>query len=320
MGLNVLAVPSRRQEAIPMHPSRPRRRPAFVVFGVSTLAALILPLRLERLPAASASPRLSDFRVASPTPEQQEDVETLRRALSDRRLSTDGIGVYALPTGDGPTTVATRVPDEFVISAVGSGVYEVTRVESAVPPIPIGQFRAASASEWARNNADCDIYSTKGFARTQCFEITQQAGDADPGRAFWQYTAEASGHSKGGRKMDRMWVERRPADGSPRQEFDGIPEPKEARNRADNCVQVSEGITISSGQPVEVGWSHSWNRMTCETYRPKMYDDEGHWATIWEGNRDVGQKDIRHVLLTMPVKTAEGALPAWIRLNGQHTR
>lgn len=60
--------------------------------------------------------------------------------------------------------------------------------------------------------------------------------------------------------------------------------------------------------------------MTCETYRPKMYDDEGHWATIWEGNPSVNQKDSRHVLFTMPVKTAEGALPAWVRLNGQHTR
>jgi hypothetical protein len=222
--------------------------------------------------------------------------------------------------------VVTRFPDEFLLNAVGGDIYEVTRVETALPSADhrsSGGLRVAAAgsgTEWVRNNADCDIYSTKGFARTQCFDIYEQAGDADPTRSFWQYTAEASGHSKGGRKMDRRWVERRPAEGSASQEFDGLPEPKEARNRADNCKQESEGISIKSGQPVEVGRSHTWSRMTCETYRPKMYDDEGHWATIWEGNPNVGEKDMRHVMFTMPVQTRQGALPAWSRLNGQHTR
>lgn len=113
-------------------------------------------------------------------------------------------------------------------------------------------LRPAGGPGWVRSNADCDIYSTEGFARTQCFEINKQNGDTDAGRSFWQYTAEATGHSKGGRDMDRIWVERQPARGSAKQEFDGIPEPKEARNKADNCVQQSEGISITSGAPVQV--------------------------------------------------------------------
>jgi hypothetical protein len=33
----------------------------------------------------------------------------------------------------------------------------------------------------------------------------------------------------------------------------------------------------------------------------------------------VGEKEMRHVMFTMPMKTGQGQLPAWVRLNGQHT-
>lgn len=300
-----------------------RRRSALTV-GVVALAAMALTI--AQLPAASAAPDLRAFGVTDLTPEQRDEARALRKALAERNISQDGIRVFTVTTKDGPTTLITRAPAEFSLRRLDGGIYELTRVETARPvgdpPMANGGLRTAatSGSEWVRSTADCDIYSTKGFARTQCFEINRQAGDTDPRRTFWQYTVEATGHSKGGRKMDRMWVERKPSAASARQEFDGIPEPKEARNKADRCVQETEGIAIGSGAPVQIGFSKSWTRMTCETYRPKMYEDEGHWATIWEGDPSVSEKDSRHVMFTMPVKTAEGALPAWVRLNGQHTR
>ena len=306
-----------------MRPLSIRRRsaPLFVSMAV---AALLIPV--TQLPGASATPNVQSFAVSHLTAEQHDEVQMLRQALAERNIDQSGIGVFALPTTDGLTTIITRRPEEFSLRPQSGGLYELTRIESALPgadlSTPADGIRAASAngSEWVRSNADCDIYSTEGFARTQCFEINRQAGDTDAGRTFWQYTAEATGHSKGGRKMDRIWIERKPAETSAAQQFDGIPEPKEARNKADNCVQETEGISIQSGAPVQIGFSKNWSRMTCETYRPKMYDDEGHWATIWEGNPTVSEKDSRHVLFTMPVKTAEGALPDWVRLNGQHTR
>jgi hypothetical protein len=285
------------------------------------LGLLVLVSALTPTFRASAAPSLSSFRVASPNPEQQADIETLRQELAKRGLPQDGIGVFALLTSDGPTTIVTRFPDEFRLSDVAPGVYDLTRIEAAYVGgrLP-GLIRAAATGPgWVRNNADCDVYSTKGFARTQCFEINAQAQDSDGATDFWQYTVEASGHSKVPRRMDRMWVERKPLEGSPRQNFDGIPEPKEPHNRIDACRQEADSISVTSGQPLQAGWSHTWTRTTCETYRPKMYDDEGHWATIWEGHPDVGEKEMRHVMFTMPVKTAQGQGPAWVRLNGQHT-
>lgn len=299
------------------------RSPYFLASIISA-AALAMTASLAVPADASSSLKLSDFRVTDLTAEQQAETEMLRQALNENHIPTDGIGVFALPASDGLTTIITRAPDEFAVTATSGSIYEVTRIETAVASAPIGQplgvrAMAADGPRWVRKNADCDIYSTEGFARTQCFEIVQQAGDNDGRQNFWQYTAQASGQSKGSREMNRMWVERKPAPGSARQHFDGIPEPKEARNRADNCVQHTEGISIQSGAPVQIGFTNNWTRMTCETYRPQMYEDEGHWATIWEGNPEVNAKDMRHVMFTMPVRTAEGAMPAWVRLNGQRT-
>lgn len=298
-------------------------RSRFLASTVCT-AALAMAVPLTDSATAASSLRLTEFEVANPTPEQQAEVATLRQALVEKGIPTQGIGVFALPTSDGMTTIITRTPDEFVVAATSGSIYEVSRIETAAPSAPIGlpvgvRAMATDGPSWVRKNADCDIYSTEGFARTQCFEIVQQAGDNDGRQNFWQYTAQASGQSKGSREMNRMWVERKPAPGSAAQQFDGIPEPKEARNRADNCVQHTEGISIQSGAPVQIGFTNNWTRMTCETYRPQMYEDEGHWATIWEGNPEVNAKDMRHVMFTMPVRTAEGSVPAWVRLNGQRT-
>jgi hypothetical protein len=292
--------------------------------SVFSMTAFAMALSLTHQATAAASIELDDFAVADVTAEQRVEVEALRRALVEKGIPTDGIGVFELPTSDGLTTIVTRTPDEFIVGVLSGSLYEITRLESAAASPPIGQplgIRPLSTHgpRWVRNNADCDIYSTEGFRRTQCFEIVQQAQDKDGKQSFWQYTAQASGQSKGSREMNRMWVERKPAPGSARQHFDGIPEPKEARNRADNCVQHTEGISIQSGAPVQVGLKHDWTRMTCETYRPQMYEDEGHWATVWEGNPEVGSDDMRHVMFTMPVRTAEGAVPTWVRLNGQRT-
>lgn len=303
-----------------MRPLQFRRLLASVIGAV--LVASSGPLVVS---ATAASPiKLSDFRVAHPSDEQQAEMQTLRRALAERGISDAGIGVFALPTLDGMTTIITRTPDEFVVAAISGSLYELTRVESPdpAPPLtfPIGvRAMAADGPRWSEAGGDCDIYSTEGFARTQCFEFVRQANDKDRGQDFYQYTAEATGHSKGGREMNKIWVERKPAPGSAQQEFDGIPEPKEARNKAENCVQTTEGISVQSGAPVQVGLTKSWSRMTCETYRPQMYEDEGHWATIWEGNPEVGSKNMRHVMFTMPVRTPEGGVPKWLRLNGQRT-
>jgi hypothetical protein len=88
--------------------------------------------------------------------------------------------------------------------------------------------------------------------------------------------------------------------------------------REKDCRTEQFTLSVTAGSP-PLGLSVSWIRTTCETYTPKLYNDQGHDASIWKGNPDVGQDEFRHVKLLMPVRSDAGELPIWDLLTGQHT-
>lgn len=298
-----------------------------------TVVAIAGGLSAGALPAAHSSPdlpvpsvagtqiadSLSEFEQTNPTPEQQAEMEELRQLLADEGMETSGISVYVVPEADGPTTYVTRSPGRFEVRPAGD-VYQVVPTAGARPPsldvqVPVSQPVPAGAN-WVVNNEDCFRVSMEYFGRWVCWQVDEQSGDRDPGRHFWQYTQRASGSADNAWKMKRLWVEGKPHARSARMRFDGMPAPGESSRKMDSCDSVSEGISVSSGSPVTVGFSRTWSRVSCERYEVKDYDDHGHWATIWEG-KPLNEHHTRQVIFTMPVSTVAGQIPLWDAWSGQ---
>jgi hypothetical protein len=276
------------------------------------------------LPAAQSAPDIplpttfSQFKVTNPNSDQQAEVEKLRILLASRDMETSGIGVYVVPEADGPTTYVTRSPKRFEVRRAGDA-YSVLPTADALP-MGLGGVRTstpvASGASWALNNEDCFRIGKDWFSRWVCWEIDEQHGDSDAGRHYWQYSQEASGSSVRSWKMKRLWVEGKPHEQSAPMKFDGIPEPKESSRKTENCDSVSDTLSVSGGRPVTMGFSRTWNRITCERYEARHYDDHAHWATVWEG-KPVSKDHTRHVIFTMPVSTVEGQQPRWYPWSGQ---
>jgi hypothetical protein len=257
--------------------------------------------------------------VTSLSAAQQAEVDRLRQLLASRGMESSGIRVFVVPEADGPATYTTRSPEQFEVQAVGSGAYEVLPVAAArrLPAVPGVPIRPLAAGEWRRNNQNCFRVSKDYFSRWVCWAIDDQANDAVPDRDFWQYTQESTGSANGGWKMNRLWVEGKPRAAG--MNFDGIPEPKESTPKQDRCRSESTSVSLAvgSGQPVSTGFSHTWNKTTCEEYRVKHYDDQAHWATIWQGGA-LKSDQARHVIFVMPASTTTGHLPSWTVWSGQH--
>ena len=289
-----------------------------------TVLVLTCAISAVSIPLARSAPELpvpksfSDFKVTNLTPDQQGQVDKLRDLLASRGMETSGIGVYVVPEADGPTAYVTRSPGRFETTRAGD-VYKVVPTAEALP-IRLGGIDTtvpvSGGASWALNNEDCFRVAMESIARWVCWEIDEQHGDSDAGRHYWQFTQEATGSSERSWKMKRIWVEGKPHENSAPMKFDGIPVPKESSKKAENCDNVSDTISVSGGMPVSVGFSRTWNRVTCERYKVKDYNDHGHWATIWEG-KPVGKDDARHVIFTMPISTVEGQLPMWHPWSGQ---
>jgi hypothetical protein len=292
-------------------------RKLFVLASAATLSAVALPAA-RSAPGLPIPKAFSEFKVNDLTPEQQAEVEELRALLASRGMDTSDIGVYVVPEVDGPTTYVTRSPQRFE-ARIDGDVYKVVPTAEALPAglRKVGTIVPLSAEpSWALNNEDCFRVAHEPFARWVCWEIDEQHGDSDHGRHYWQFTQEATGSAEKHRKMKRLWVEGKPHEKAAPMRFDGIPEPKETSKKADACETRSDTISVSGGKPVSVGFSRTWNRVTCERYEIKDYNDHGHWATIWEG-KPVGHDDARHVIFTMPISTVEGQLPMWHPWSGQ---
>jgi hypothetical protein len=266
-------------------------------------------------------PVFSALRVPVPNAEQQQAIGELEHVLADAGLPNDGVAAYLVPTTEGIASCITRSPEQFGLAL--STVPATFEILGQAIALPAG-VRAASedkgpgSPDWQHNNSNCFIVHTEGFHRLVCWKIFQEAGDNDPARSYWLLQLEASGSSKGGRRMDRMWVEARPHEESGRMEFDGIPEPAESIKRENDCRTEQFTLSVTAGSP-QIGMSVSWTRTTCEHYEPKQYEDQAHHASIWRGNPDTKTDEVRHVKLLMPVKTADGDLPKWWIPTGQHT-
>lgn len=180
--------------------------------------------------------------------------------------------------------------------------------------------------EWIHSpdNEACFDSITNAWWRKDCWAGDYQAYDGSSDYSFYQLRLEGSSYPKEGRGMKRLWVEAAPHTSST-QWFDGgkLPVPNADLGGQDNCATTSQSISYSGGSPIQVGFSQSLSYETCELYRPKGYDDDGHWAHTWYFNRDrdpngVHQTDpdapapMRHVAFTMGVRTkATDNSPAW---------
>lgn len=296
-------------------------RKLIVLALAGALSAVFLPAA-QSVPDLPSAPLAFDaFEVAHPNADQQAEIDQLRQTLAGKGMETSGIRVYVVPEADGPTTYVTHSPQRFRVRAVQEGVYQaVPRAEAASPGVGLpASVRAMDAGGWTLNDHDCFRVSKEWFARWVCWRIDNQANDADPARAFWQYKQEATGSAKGGWEMKRLWVEGKPAEDAVPMRFDGIPEPKDSIPSQDRCKKETDTVSISvaSGKPFSAGFSHSWEKMKCEEYEVKHYDDHAHWAVIWK-SEPVDKSQARNVVFVMPVSTHEGGRPAWEPWSGQH--
>ena len=298
---------------------RSHLRKLVVLTAAGIISSGILPsANSAELPSALT---FEAFEVKNPDAEQQGEIEQLRQTLAAKGMETSGIRVYVVPEADGPTTYVTRSPWRFRLRAVGQGVYEtVPRTDPAPSGVSVpAPIRPLSAGGWALEDRDCFRMSLKWFARWVCWQIDRQQEDHDRGRSFWQYKQESTGSAKKGWKMKRLWVEGKPSPDTVPMRFDGVPQPKDSIPKQDRCTKetTSVSLQVSSGAPVTLGASHSWEKTTCEEYEVKHYDDHGHWANIWKG-APVKPDQARNVVFVMPVSSNEGARPTWEPWSGQH--
>lgn len=167
---------------------------------------------------------------------------------------------------------------------------------------------------------DCARITTNAYDRYVCWRIERQDYDNDPNRNFWQFHVDVSGRSLERRFMERMWVEGKPApEGASNQRFDAIPAPAAEYGGSEGCSTTGHTFQLASGSPVQSAFGYYWERTACETYKPKTYEDDGHWASIWEGNDWVKWDVQRAIMLKVPVKTPADKGMQWELLTGQRT-
>lgn len=218
------------------------------------------------------------------------------------------------------------------LSAVVTEVVPVAAVDSpdlvenvmTNPNLPDGTREEESdgrAANWETRRKDCFQVSTEAFWRLVCWRIDKQIKDNDRHHNFWQFHVDGGGKSVGYRYMDRMWLEAKPQPvGASNQAWDQLPKPSAEFGGSGGCTTEGSTFEIASGAPVQVGFGYYWERMTCETYEPKSYGDEGHWASIWTGNPYVAPEKFRSVMVKVPVKTPTDKGVWWDLLTGQRTR
>lgn len=184
--------------------------------------------------------------------------------------------------------------------------------------------------QWNRNNDDCYLAESNAWWRYNCWNIDNQIYDDSSDSTYWQFNLEASSYPKQKRGMLSLWVEGVPRDGNATQKFDGnLPEPNQEVGGTEGCASSTDSISFAGGKPVQLGLSYSYSITTCETYTPRGYSDQGHWANKWNRNpaRDeygvgYGQNGthMRNVAFTMGVKTkaTDGGV-GWMLLTGTRT-
>lgn len=269
------------------------------------------------------------------------------KARSDHDLSTDNpVVAYNVATSEGTMVYVTDTPQSLVLDPVDVNVFEVVPIGASAPaqdttqiydetkpvfdalrPIasPAQSEDGPPRGQWGKNNSDCfNVTGPKEnprYMRNVCWEIDFQNGDSNKTDSFWQYELDAQGTSINGYEMGRLWVEAKPNAGhtAPMQ-FDGLAVPESTNERAEPCNTKTETFTMQSGEPVQVGWSWPWDKVTCETYGPKIYSDPAHYASIWEPPGRIKAGVARVVKMGMPLrsKTKDGGI--WFtNLTGQWT-
>jgi hypothetical protein len=279
-------------------------------------------------------------------------VQATRAALAAHDISPENpVVAYDVSTVEGTMVYVTASPDSFVLNPTDVDVYEVLPLGASAPAVDTTQvFDEANAvvaqvpivvapqqgdggparGTWGKNNSNCySVYgptdqsdANKRYIRTVCWEIDFQNADSNKTDSFWQFELEAQGNSVHQTKMERMWVEGVPqSNHSAAMKFDGVAKPQSTNSRTEPCNTGSESLSIGSGEPVNVGYTWTWDKISCETYGPKIYSDQGHYATVWTGNPKVNSGEVRYVKFAMPVrtKTKDGG-PVWSLLTGQATR
>lgn len=189
-------------------------------------------------------------------------------------------------------------------------------------PKPLGKDEPdGGGAYWStpQGGKDCFDVITDAYKRLVCWQIDRQFEDNDPNYNFWQFHVDISGQSVD-RYMDRMWTEVVPQpQGQHIQKWDAQPAPNTTYGGSEGCQANGNQFSISSGAPVQIGFSYYWERTTCETYTPKDYSEPGHWASIWEGNPKVREGERRAVMLKAPVKTPSDKGVQWELWTGQRT-
>ncbi len=221
------------------------------------------------------------------------------------------------------------------LQSVTEQIVSVLPIASAAPPpvadnvyadptfsaLPKPEKENGGNPRWTTQDTwhDCfNVHADNGYDRLVCYRIDWQQNDNSGTYNYWQFHLDAGGNSLYPRNMKRLWVEAQPnPDGN--QQFDAQPIPRATYGGSDGCTTNGETFTVSSGGPVQVGYGYYWERTSCETYTPKSYSDEGHWASIWEGNEVVNDDVRRYVLAKIPVKTAQDKGVQWTLLTGQFT-
>ena len=215
-----------------------------------------------------------------------------------------------------------------------ANVFNVVPIAVAAPPdvednimtnpaLPDGarEEHDGSSAYWATPSglSGCPVISTTAYQRIVCWRIELQYENNDPARGFWQLHTDVSGISQDGRFMSRMWVEAAPDHNTSDQGWDALPLPSADFGGSEGCMTNGEQFSVASGGPVQVGYAWYWERTACEMYKSKSYDDQGHWASIWEGNPKVASQTRRAIMLKVPVKTSADKGVWWDLLTGQYT-
>jgi hypothetical protein len=328
---------------------------AYFVAPAPHVVDLIRADQIDPLAAATAGLQtladMAQWVADTSTAEAALVVQALQSALVAHDISPDNpVVAYDVNTAEGTMIYATTAPGSIVLNPVDADVWEVlplgatapavdttqaadevAGVLALLPPIaePAQGGEDAARGTWGKNNSDCyTVYgpkdqsdANKRYLRTVCWEIDFQNADSNKTDSFWQFELEANGNSLHGTKMQRMWVEGVPqANHTAPMTFDGISVPQSTDERRDPCNTSHTSFSLKSGEPLEIGSEWTWDKVSCETYGPKLYADEGHYATIWTGNPDVPSETVRYVKLAMPVrtKTKDGGV-VWSLLTGQAT-
>lgn len=325
----------------------------FVTANPQTMVVRPNPELLERtpegttpVPPAEVMARLVESAPAGITDDlgsiyvQTDDISRTLDVLADlARTVVDRVLDNVNPSVPDPDALVTELREttdpvvtEVLDAELSAIVTEVVPFAAAAPPgpseimanpnLPNGarDDNDGRSATWSTRNKDCYNVASEAFSRVVCWRIDGQDKDSDSNRNFWQFHIDASGKSVGYRSMNRMWMEARPSpQGATNQAWDALPKPSAQYGGSEGCSTSGDTFTIASGAPVQVGFGWYWERTSCENYYPKSYGDDGHWASVWEGNPNVKPEVHRAVMLKVPVKTPPDKGVMWELLTGQRT-